>query len=55
MEEARAGKRASMQGLTTEVREELVAVRGDRVKKKERVLSGDECIELWRSWPCAGT
>jgi hypothetical protein len=26
-----------------------VAVRGDPVEKRKRVLSGDEGIELWRS------
>jgi hypothetical protein len=54
-EEARTRKRAGMQGLTTEaikkkdpverkkrVRVFCVAVRGDQVKKKVRVLSGDE-------------
>ncbi len=47
VEEVRAGKRASMQGLTTEKLEGLG--RGDPVEKRVRVLSGDERIKLWRS------
>ncbi len=34
VEEARAGKRAGMQGLTTKEGGELVAIRGDPVEKR---------------------
>ncbi len=32
-----------------------MAVRGDPVEKRVRVLSGDERIELWRSLQCRRT